>query len=99
MKYHKIYDNTTILEIFDKTTMKKWKNMAAKMPKLFGPVHEYFGNGGDSAQALGVLAELRVMLSTIFCSSFAVKNASFCTADCLKSGGKKIMTTITQPQN
>lgn len=65
-----------------------WLDLAASQPHYFGMIRDYLGNGND--QGLGVLSELRTLISNTLYGSFASPNGTFSAMEALRNGGAHI---------
>lgn len=68
--------------------MPGWMDLAEKHPEYFSMVRDYIGDA--TAQGLGVLSELRTLISSTLYGSFASDNGTFSAIRTLKSGGKRV---------
>ena len=76
---------TTPVFSSDKTT--GWLSLAEMSPEYFSPLRDYLGSGGE--QAMGVLSELRTLISRMFYGSFA-SEGSMSVTRLIREGGKRI---------
>ena len=61
-----------------------WVELARIYPEYFGMLRDYLGDGSE--QGLGVLSELRVLISRTFQGSFAARDGAFSAAEAVKMG-------------
>jgi hypothetical protein len=64
-----------------------WMELSEMHPKYFSMIRDYIGNGTE--QGLGVLSELRTLISSTLYGSFASNNGTFSAIRTLKDGGKR----------
>lgn len=65
-----------------------WLDLAESQPFYFGMMRDYIGNGSE--QGLGVLSELRTMLTSSLYGSFARAEGTFSALQALKRSGRRI---------
>lgn len=86
--------NADLVEFIETTpiwgddTVPGWMDLAGKHPKYFSMVRDYIGDA--TAQGLGVLSELRTLISSTLYGSFASNNGTFSAIRTLKSGGNRV---------
>lgn len=65
-----------------------WEELAERYPTYFSATRDFLGDGG--AQGLGVLSEVRTMLSRLFIGSFVSADARFSALQAVRQGGKRV---------
>ncbi|MCD8146021.1 MAG: type IV secretion system DNA-binding domain-containing protein [Clostridiales bacterium] len=86
--------NGDLVEFFETTPIwgdekiPGWLDLAESHAQYFSCVRDYIGQGSE--QGLGVLSELRTLISSTLYGSFASYNGTFSAINALKSGGKRI---------
>lgn len=74
--------------IWGDSTVPGWMDLAGQHPDYFSMVRDYIGD--TTAQGLGILSELRTLISSTLYGSFASNNGIFSAIRTLKSGKKRI---------
>ena len=89
-----VFTNADLVEFLETTPVHGtpdcpgWIDLADKFPEYFGSARDYIGENG-SDQGLGVLSELRTLISSVFYGSFAAEG-TFSAIGTLKEGGRNI---------
>ena len=65
-----------------------WQELVERYPTYFSAARDLIGDGG--AQGLGVLSEVRTMLSRLFIGSFNTADGRFSALQAIRQGGKRV---------
>ena len=65
-----------------------WQELMERYPTYFSAARDFIGDGG--AQGLGVLSEVRTMLSRLFIGSFNTADGRFSALQAVRQGGKRV---------
>lgn len=65
-----------------------WQELVERYPTYFSAARDFIGDGG--AQGLGVLSEVRTMLSRLFIGSFNTADGRFSALQAVRQGGKRV---------
>ena len=65
-----------------------WQELVERYPTYFSAARDLIGDGG--AQGLGVLSEVRTMLSRLFIGSFNTADGRFSALQAVRQGGKRV---------
>ena len=65
-----------------------WQELVERYPTYFSAARDLIGDGG--AQELGVLSEVRTMLSRLFIGSFNTADGRFSALQAVRQGGKRV---------
>lgn len=65
-----------------------WQELVERYPAYFSAARDFIGDGG--AQGLGVLSEVRTMLSRLFIGSFNTADGRFSALQAVRQGGKRV---------
>ena len=87
-------DNKDIKYFFENTPVRGSEGKPgyleyAKISEVLTPLLEYFGNP-RSDMALGLLSELRLMISRTFIGGFAMKGGTFSAINTVRTGGHRV---------
>lgn len=95
LDHDEVYDNAQLVDFLINTPVcgdgdntLGWLDYADRYPE-FSPLRDYLGTGG-SDQALGIISELRVLLSSTLYGTFAQPNGTFSAIRSIKEGRKRI---------
>ena len=69
-------------------TNGSWQELVERYPTYFSAARDLIGDGG--AQGLGVLSEVRTMLSRLFIGSFNTADGRFSALQAIRQGGKRV---------
>ena len=69
-------------------TNGSWQELVERYPTYFSAARDLIGDGG--AQGLGVLSEVRTMLSRLFIGSFNTADGRFSALQAVRQGGKRV---------
>ena len=72
----------------DTGTNGSWQELVEQYPTYFSAARDLIGDGG--AQGLGVLSEVRTMLSRLFIGSFNTADGRFSALQAVRQGGKRV---------
>ena len=72
----------------DTGTNGSWQELVERYPTYFSAARDLIGDGG--AQGLGVLSEVRTMLSRLFIGSFNTADGRFSALQAVRQGGKRV---------
>ena len=87
-------DNADLVEFLETTPVwgndeiPGWTNLAELQPSYFSMVRDYIGDG--TQQGLGVLSELRTLISNALFGNFAARGGQFSAIETLKKQGQRI---------
>ena len=94
-----IFSNAELSEFLTRTTVfaqegagtgtdGSWQELVERYPTYFSAARDLIGDGG--AQGLGVLSEVRTMLSRLFIGSFNTADGRFSALQAIRQGGKRV---------